>query len=55
MREVEKKISDLKKEKFTDFTKPVAAFIMFEEEDAKRVALNFYAPSYTYFGNLIPS
>lgn len=34
MREVEKKISDLKKERFKEWTRPVSAFITFEEEDA---------------------
>ena len=34
MREVEAEISKLKDERFADWTRPVAAFITFEEEDA---------------------
>lgn len=40
MREVETQISKLKDEKFNDLTRPVSAFITFEEEDAYNVALN---------------
>lgn len=43
MRETEKKISDLKNEKFKDLTKPVDAFITFEEEDGSIVG-QFYEP-----------
>lgn len=57
MREVEEQISKLKKDavKFNDLTKPVSAFIMFKEEDAKRLALNVYAPEYTFFGHRLPA
>jgi hypothetical protein len=41
MREVEDKISVLKTAKFTDFIKPISAFITFEEEDAYLFALEF--------------
>lgn len=41
MREVEKKISTLKDEKFNDLTRPISAFITFEEEDAYLLALEF--------------
>lgn len=34
MRKVEKKISELKKKRFHEWTTPVSAFITFEEEDA---------------------
>lgn len=43
MREVEKQISLLKNEKFMDLTKPVDAFITFEEEDGNIVG-QFYEP-----------
>ena len=55
MREVEKQISKLKDEKFLDLTRPVSAFITFEEEDAYNVALTHFEAKYTLRGNLIPS
>ena len=42
MREVEQQISKLKEDKFDDFTRPVTAFITFEEEDIYNLALNNY-------------
>jgi hypothetical protein len=41
MREVEAKISQLKTDKFDDLTKPVDAFITFEEEDGSIIGQNF--------------
>ena len=41
MREVEAKISKLKDENYQDLTRPVCAFITFEEEDAYLLALDF--------------
>ena len=38
MRETEKKITDLKNEKYDDLTRPVCAFITFEEEDGYIIA-----------------
>lgn len=55
MREVEKKISNLKDEKFNDLTRPVSAFITFEEEDVYNVALTHFEANYTLTGKLIPS
>lgn len=55
MRETEKKISELKNEKFNDLTRPVSAFITFEEEDAYNIALTNYEPNYTIYGKLIAS
>lgn len=55
MREVEKQISQLKDEKFGDLTRPVSAFVTFEEEDAYNVALTNFEPNYTLTGKLLPS
>lgn len=55
MREVEAQISQLKNDKFTDLTRPVSAFITFEEEDAYNVALTNFEPQYTLTGKLLPS
>ena len=44
MKKVEKQISELKIEKFTDLCRPVSAFIIFEEEDAKALAVTSYEP-----------
>jgi hypothetical protein len=41
MREVEKKISALKAENYDSLTRPVCAFITFEEEDSYILAQNF--------------
>jgi len=41
MREVEQKISKLKDERFHDLTRPVSAFITFEEEDAYILAQEY--------------
>lgn len=38
MRETEKKINDLKNEHYDDLTRPVCAFITFEEEDSYIIA-----------------
>jgi hypothetical protein len=54
MREVEKQISELKNSKFHDLTRPVGAFITFEEEDAYNLAQK-YAPEYSYTGKLLPA
>jgi len=43
MREVEKKITNLKGENYDKLTRPVCAFITFEEEDAYILAQNFEA------------
>lgn len=49
MREVEKKISQLKDEKFKDLVKPCDAFITFEEEDGGIIAQE-YEPEFTFSG-----
>jgi Calcium-dependent channel, 7TM region, putative phosphate len=54
MREVEKKISQLKDEKFMDLTKPVDAFITFEEEDGSIIGQYFEA-QYSFSGNKLPA
>jgi hypothetical protein len=54
MREVEKKISDLKNEKFDELVRPVDAFITFEEEDGHIVAQEF-EPHFDFFGKRKPS
>lgn len=41
MREVEKKISVLKDTQYNNLTRPISAFITFEEEDAYLLALEF--------------
>ena len=41
MRKVEAQITKLKDEKFNDLTRPVGAFITFEEEDGYIVACEF--------------
>lgn len=41
MRAVEKRISELKDEKFNDLIKPVDAFITFEEEDGSIIGQEF--------------
>ena len=43
MRELEQKISDLKNEKFESLTRPVDAFITFEEEDRSIIGQYFEA------------
>lgn len=43
MREVEQQISVLKDERFKDLTKPVDAFITFEEEDGNIMGQEFEA------------
>lgn len=53
MREVEQEISKLKNEKFKDLTRPVGAFITFEEEDAYNLAQK-YEPQYSLTGKLLP-
>ena len=54
MREVEQKISDLKKERFHQWTRPVSAFITFEEEDAYNLA-QYYEPEFTISGRKKPA
>lgn len=54
MRETERKISILKDEKFKELTKPVEAFITFEEEDGKIVGESFEA-QYTFSGKRLPT
>lgn len=54
MRETERKISILKDEKFRELTKPVEAFITFEEEDGKIVGESFEA-QYTFSGQRLPA
>ncbi len=54
MRETERKISILKDEKFRELTKPVEAFITFEEEDGKIVGESFEA-QYTFSGKRLPA
>jgi hypothetical protein len=53
MREVEQKITELKNKEFLKFTRPVGAFITFEEEDAYNLALK-YEPQYNFSGKLLP-
>lgn len=55
MRAVEKQISQLKDEKFEELTRPVSAFITFEEEDGYNIALSNFEPNYTLTGKLLPS
>ena len=54
MREVEKKINDFKNEHYDDLTRPVCAFITFEEEDAYIIAQNF-EPKTNWLGRVFPS
>lgn len=54
MREVEKEISQLKDEKFHDLTKPVDAFITFEEEDGSIIGQNYEA-EFNFFGKRLPA
>lgn len=54
MREVEKEISQLKDSKFNDLTRPISAFITFEEEDAYLLALEFNH-QFTLTGQLLPA
>jgi hypothetical protein len=49
MREVEQEISILKNTKYSDLTRPVGAFITFEEEDAYLLASD-YEPQYSFTG-----
>ena len=49
MRETEKKISQLKDEKFKDLTRPCEAFITFEEEDGSIVG-QYFEPEYSFSG-----
>lgn len=49
MRAVEEKISTLKNDKFNALTRPVGAFITFEEEDAYNLSQE-YEPQYTLTG-----
>lgn len=51
MREVEKKISDLKEHDYDSISKPVCAFITFEEEDGINRALD-YEPRRGYLGKM---
>jgi hypothetical protein len=55
MREVEQQISQLKNERFNDLTRPVSAFITFEEEDVYNVALTNFEAQFTLTGKLLPS
>lgn len=41
MRETEKKINDLKNESFNKITRPVCAFITFEEDEGHILALEY--------------
>ena len=54
MREIEKKISDLKDAKFNDLVKPVDAFITFEEEDGGIVAQEYEA-EHSFSGKTLPA
>lgn len=54
MREIEKKISELKDERFNDLVKPVDAFITFEEEDGSIIGQEFEA-EYTFSGKRLPA
>jgi hypothetical protein len=54
MRAVEKQISDLKDSKYHELTRPVDAFITFEEEDGMIVAQEFEAQT-TFFGKRKPA
>lgn len=51
MREIEKKITDLKKDNYEDFTRPVCAFITFEEEDSYIIAQDF-EPEFDWIGRV---
>ena len=54
MREAEQKISVLKNTQFSDLTRPISAFITFEEEDAYLLALEFQR-EFSITGALSPS
>jgi hypothetical protein len=54
MRQVEKQISELKDSKFNDLTRPISAFITFEEEDAYLLALEFNQ-QFSLTGKLLPA
>ncbi len=54
MREIEAQISNLKNEKYNELTRPVDAFITFEEEDGKIVAEEF-EPKFDFLGRQKPS
>lgn len=51
---MEKKISQLKDEKYKDLTIPVDAFITFEEEDGSIIGQEF-EPKYSFFGSKLPA
>lgn len=54
MRACEKRISELKDEKFRDLVKPVDAFITFEEEDGSIIGQEF-EEELTFFGKRLPA
>lgn len=54
MREVEAQISTMKNEKYQQLTKPVDAFITFEEEDGLILSQEF-EPKFTMTGKRLPS
>lgn len=54
MRAIEKRISELKDQKFRDLTRPVDAFITFEEEDGSIIGQE-YEEERTYFGKKLPA
>jgi hypothetical protein len=54
MRAVEKRISELKDEKFRDLIKPVDAFITFEEEDGSIIGQE-YEEETTIWGKALPA
>lgn len=56
MREIEAKITELKnhEETYNKFTRPVCAFITFEEEDAYIISQH-YEIEYTFSGQLLPA
>jgi len=54
MREIEKQISDLKNDQYDKLTRPVDAFITFEDEDGYIIAQEF-EPEYTFFGSQKPA
>jgi hypothetical protein len=54
MRKIENQISQLKNEEYAKFTRPVCAFIIFEEEDGQIIADEF-EPEFTWDGKQLPA
>jgi hypothetical protein len=55
MRATEAEISQLTKEEYETFTRPVCAFIIFEEEDGSIIANESFEPEYNWNGDKLPA